>query len=114
MKNVLMISLVLAICCGTVFASDANTIEPAKVSWENLSKETVTELISWVRSAKDFAEEQAPLVCQEVLTWGKVSSISGMCIGSFFLITGIILFLNGMIGMIGLVFPLWVGVGLVL
>ena len=90
MKNVLMISIVLAISCGTIFAAQPveSATDPAKVSWDEISKDTAVELISWVKSAKSFVVEQVPLVCQEVITWGMVSSITGLCIGFVFLVAG--------------------------
>ena len=91
MKNLLMISIVLLISCGTILA--AQPVEPAtdstKASWDQISKDTAVELISWVKSTKKFISEQSPLVCQEVITWGMASSITGLCIGFVFLVMGL-------------------------
>ena len=46
-----------------------------------VSAEALTEVMGWVKEAKEFATEQAPLLAQEIVTYGRVSSGLGFLLG---------------------------------
>ncbi len=45
------------------------------VNWNELGIETVKEVISWVKGAKDLVSEQVPELIQEILAWNFWSNI---------------------------------------
>ena len=93
-----MIAIVLLASCSMAFAADPTDPNSLKdVSWDKISKDTVkevitasksatAEIVSWVKSAKDFVVEQSPLVCQEILAWGRIKAIFYIGMGMVFLL----------------------------
>ena len=59
----------LAVLLLVVLVTPALAEQPAdqSVSWNNLTKEAVQEILQWVKEAKNFAQEQAPLVVAELI-----------------------------------------------
>ena len=48
-------------------------------------KAVMVELLSYLKTAADFAAEQAPLVLQEILNWGIASNLLWIIIGILFI-----------------------------
>ncbi len=46
-----------------------------------LTFKTLTEILVWAKTAGEFVVEQAPLVAQEILTWGIVKNAFGLAGG---------------------------------
>lgn len=53
---------------------------------KELLTEGIKEVLGWVEATGDFAAEQAPLVVNEVIRWGLVTSLYDVIIGLMFLI----------------------------
>ena len=47
----------------------------------NLKDEISEKVLSWLQSGEEFAIEQAPQLCSEIIAWEIVSSILGIAIG---------------------------------
>lgn len=60
----------------------------------NVSAEALTEVLGWVKEAKEFATEQAPLLAQEIVTYGILANAVSVCLGAVVLTTGSVLVLR--------------------
>lgn len=59
-------------------------------TFESIGTEAVNEILSWVKSAKDMIQEQAPLLVQEALGYELLTSWLWFSVGVIFLIVGFI------------------------
>jgi len=59
-------------------------------SFESIGTQAAEEVLSWVKSAKNLIEEQAPLLVQEALKLEFITSWVWLGIGVLILATGII------------------------
>ncbi len=66
-----------------------------KPELENVSAETLQQVLEWARGAVDFAQDQAPLLAQEILTWGAVEGWFAATVGCLTLSMSILFLLLG-------------------
>ena len=71
----------------------------ATTDWSKLSGEAVKEVFEWIKGAKDFVAEQAPMLVNEVISWGFWSHFVIGSIAFIFFITTIVCFFKSVKGL---------------
>ncbi len=83
--------------CSRLSAATTLFQEPNKPESTTMNPETeknINEAIDWLQSTggsiQDFASEQAPLYCQEVVRWELWSSAVGSAVGILMIVVGVV------------------------
>ena len=77
--RLLLLALLFGMLASPAIADPAAE-EPA--SWDGLTRQAVGETITWVREAKGFAQEQAPLVVAELIRRDTVRAAFGVLVAA--------------------------------
>ena len=56
-----------------------STTQPVDLA--TISTETVNQILEWTKSTVDFAKEQAPLICREIILWGQMECLFWILVG---------------------------------